>query len=407
MKLMKLSAGSVRLRRMAKAHAAGEFTQGEYRAARRLLIENFSSLPEEDDTQPRAEILTRSVAPSPGADDLRPLVVAQPKQLVWVRRTLLALGLLMCVAIAAQALGEVRELTSTIPPVVDRDPNPTTSRRLLVNEFSVQIDHVLADVSAAEVSAQLSRALDAVRERHAERDHGFTDLELVEVGRLLQALGIHQEDRLPPGAAQDIEALVAEQKKRRGVSVAELEEIASSLQRFYRDKGYLLATVILPAQDVVDGRVQVRVLPGVLGTVAVTGGDANLVTSRFTGALGQPVTNELIETRLFEINALPGLQTQASFVTGDQEGETQLNLEVIEQQDWSAAVQLDNHGDDATGEERLSAVISWLNPRGRGDQLNFGGLTTLSPTDQQYYFVDYDSPIYRGYDFSLYAANND
>ncbi len=52
---MKLSPETVRLRRIAKAHAAGEFSQSEYRAARREVIVNFRAMPlDDDDTQPRA-----------------------------------------------------------------------------------------------------------------------------------------------------------------------------------------------------------------------------------------------------------------------------------------------------------------------------------------------------------------
>ena len=60
MSLMKLSPETVRLRRIAKACAAGEFSQNEYRAARREVIENFR-VPRvgDDDTQTRQVPLDR------------------------------------------------------------------------------------------------------------------------------------------------------------------------------------------------------------------------------------------------------------------------------------------------------------------------------------------------------------
>ena len=55
MSLMKLAPETVRLRRVAKSYAAGEFSRLEYRAARREVIENFQpdSLGD-DDTQRRS-----------------------------------------------------------------------------------------------------------------------------------------------------------------------------------------------------------------------------------------------------------------------------------------------------------------------------------------------------------------
>ena len=43
MSLMKLAPETVRLRRVAKAHAMGEFSLAEYRQARREVIDNFDT----------------------------------------------------------------------------------------------------------------------------------------------------------------------------------------------------------------------------------------------------------------------------------------------------------------------------------------------------------------------------
>ena len=433
MTLMKLSPASTRLRRMAKAYAAGEFSVAEYREARRRLIENFAPMPDDDDTQPRAVIgnaLTRrephELTPLPDprrASPVQPAVAAEgairsegpiateretgsarskrPRRLNGPLLTLLLLALFAVFAVHA-----VAEEPVVIPTVSERDPNPATSPRLRISRVSLDAPD-LPGMPMPVVDARVQSALDEVRARHDERDHGFTDLELAEVGRLLQALGIHQGGELPRGAARDIQALVETQKRRRGVSVQELEEIAGLLQEDYREQGYLLTRVVLPAQTVVDGEVRLQVLPGILEHVAVSGGDAHLVAQRFADALGQPVTQELIETRLYAVNELPGLRTQAAFTAGQAVGHTRLDIEVVEQRTWTAVGQLDNHGDEDTGEERLSGSASWLNPSGRGDQLSLGALLALNPRDQHYAFLSYSLPLQRGYDLSVYAANND
>lgn len=66
MKLMRLSPVSQRLRRMARAHAAGETSQAEYRQARRQLLAEVVPMPARkvDDTHRRGQVadLTRRSA---------------------------------------------------------------------------------------------------------------------------------------------------------------------------------------------------------------------------------------------------------------------------------------------------------------------------------------------------------
>jgi len=68
MKLMRLSPLSQRLRRIARAHAAGESTRDEYRQARRLLLVELQRAPARklDDTHRRAEVASLVRQPSAG-----------------------------------------------------------------------------------------------------------------------------------------------------------------------------------------------------------------------------------------------------------------------------------------------------------------------------------------------------
>ena len=74
-------------------------------------------------------------------------------------------------------------------------------------------------------------------------------------------------------------------------------------------------------------------------------------------------------------------------------GETTLNLEVAPQKTWQAAMAVDNHGDSGTGESRLLADVSLLNPTGRGDVLDFGLTGALEGADQVYGYLGYTTPL--------------
>ncbi len=69
MKLMRLSPLSQRLRRVARAHAAGESTRAEYRQSRRLLLAELQRTPTRklDDTHRRAEVASMVRQPAVGS----------------------------------------------------------------------------------------------------------------------------------------------------------------------------------------------------------------------------------------------------------------------------------------------------------------------------------------------------
>jgi hypothetical protein len=134
MTLLRLSPDSERLRRIAKAHAAGELSTPDYRRIRAEVIERFSSGEAEqfdDDTQPRwfdrpIPAAQPSLAPVPTD------VPAAP-----ARRRLWLWALVVSVIVIA-AVGSAGAWSSAIPPVKQRDPNPATSLRIPVDHLGVR-----------------------------------------------------------------------------------------------------------------------------------------------------------------------------------------------------------------------------------------------------------------------------
>ncbi len=400
MSLMKFAPEIVRLRRVAKAYAAGEFSQLEYRRVRREVIENFH--PDhfgQDDTRRRVKKTRQSPTFKRKSHLHTASHSTQPK---WQRRLWLVVLFVAVLIIANFAFA------ARIVSVRERDPNPATSPRFQVSEVRLADFQAYPGIERESVEAVINETLNSVRQRNAEAQHGFTEAELVEVGRFLNAVGVHSgRGDLTAADAQDLVSLIHDQKERRGVSLVQLEEIAATVQTLYRDRGYFLAVAFVPIQEVNDGVVFLRVLPGMLGSISVSGGDSTFLAERFADVLGQPVTHQLVDERLFELNQLPGFKAQAAFEPGSEVGETRLNLDVIEQRTWSTQVWIDNHGDEATGEERITVAGSWLNPRGAGDVLNLGLLASVNPHNQTYGYIEYATPLNGLNQIRVRMANND
>jgi len=124
MTLLRLSPDSERLRRIAKAHAAGELSTPDYRRIRSEVIDGFGggALADQggDDTQPRW--IDRSIAPTIKTD-WQPEESNAPAGGSSTGTWLLAL----VVVLIAIVVGSTVAWAGTIPPVEQYDPNTATT----------------------------------------------------------------------------------------------------------------------------------------------------------------------------------------------------------------------------------------------------------------------------------------
>ena len=251
-----------------------------------------------------------------------------------------------------------------IKPVAQRDPNPLLSERLEVNKISWVVPHeVVKEIDQAEIDEFLAQALADQKKTNAPAAHGFTQVELEEVARLLGALGIHDPaTKLTQADLSDLQAVVAAQKNRRGVSVVQLQEIANALEQKVQDKGFGLATAYVPAQAVMQGEVEIHVQLGALADVVVLDPEAKEVQvdsskglrNRFGHLIGKAVRSDALESELNRLNRIPGMTAQGKFVPGPDVGDTVLELNVNQTNAFVGAAQIDNYGYEPTGESRLA-----------------------------------------------------
>ncbi len=386
MSLLQLSPEANRLRRIAKACAAGELTRLEYREARRAMIDKFVCGQERhsEDTQPRfdLDITQRRPAVAIGDDEQ----AASPNWMLWTAVVLL---------LAALALLPMTVLAADIPPVAERDPNPATAPRYDVAQ--VRVTGLEEEIDEAEVATFVAARLSELKAENATLDHGFNAAELEEVARYLKAIGLHDEDtRLNLRDLEDLQALVAAQKRRRGVSLVQLEALAGLLQVWVREQGYPLARAYVPAQSVDGTDVTLGVSLGRISAITVSGEQGGAIEERFAELLGSVVSRDAVETRLNLFNRTRGMRAQAGFVPGSEVGTTEMVLDLQQYQRFAGFIQLDNHGVEPLGEERVTLQGQWNSPRGVGDVLSAKAFSSVDPADHQYLEVGYLTPIMNG-----------
>ncbi|MCZ6641263.1 MAG: hypothetical protein O7F71_06780, partial [Gammaproteobacteria bacterium] len=181
MSFMKFAPEIVRLRRVAKAYAAGEFSQLEYRNARREVIENFH--PDhfaQDNTRRRGDAGdsgdTVQLATRRREDLPRALIAVQPG---W-QKPLSFFVLLVAVMVIANFA-----FAAQIVAVSERDPNPAASPRYWVKEVQLADFQPYPGIERRSVESTIEETLRLIRQRNAVAQHGFTQAELIEVGRFL------------------------------------------------------------------------------------------------------------------------------------------------------------------------------------------------------------------------------
>ncbi|OUM93153.1 MAG: hypothetical protein BAA04_12995 [Firmicutes bacterium ZCTH02-B6] len=160
----------------------------------------------------------------------------------------------------------------------------------------------------------------------------------------------------------------------RQLTLADLEEAAARITRFYREQGYFLASAHVPPQEVVDGVVELAVVEGRWGQVTLDN-RAGLREAVAQGLLGQVRQGELIREEPLDramrlLNETPGVQARATVRAGSEPGTSDLTVVLAPEKRAGAALVVDNAGSAATQETRVSISAELANAAGLGDRLS-------------------------------------
>ncbi|WP_460803918.1 ShlB/FhaC/HecB family hemolysin secretion/activation protein [Microbulbifer agarilyticus] len=279
-------------------------------------------------------------------------------------------------------------LDTDIPEVSGRELGPRISVK------SIQFHRLKEYPEYGIERAAIEEKAEALRIRYMQEDKlvagGFTIDELTELGQVLEGMGARfGAQNLGPRELRRLVNTIQRQNAERGLTYADLEDIAAELTRFYRQSGLFLAQVQIPAQEVKDGVVIFSVQEGVLGQVDVH--DNNRYSEKrlanvFKSQKGELVNHQSIEEGLYLLNDLPALNVTGYFSPGDNPGETRLNLKVRDEGGWRLVTRMDNHGSAFTGRDRVFTSVDWFNPLGIGDELTVGYLRSYADNNFGYDF---------------------
>ncbi|MDR5734120.1 ShlB/FhaC/HecB family hemolysin secretion/activation protein [Caballeronia sp. LZ025] len=182
------------------------------------------------------------------------------------------------------------------------------------------------------------------------------------------------------------------------VSMNDLNAIAARIAQAYRERGYPLAQVVIPPQDVTSGELTFTVLEGKIGRVRLTVAPGapireSMVRARLAAIQpGKPLRQAELERTMLLLSDLPGIRVSSALETGSAPGTVDLNVTVEPVRRWNFAVAVDDYGAAPAGRWRLGAVGRLASPFGIGDNLDIN-LLAAERADTVYGRIGYDAPV--------------
>lgn len=178
------------------------------------------------------------------------------------------------------------------------------------------------------------------------------------------------------------------------LTLAQLDELAQRITRYYREHGRLLARAYLPAQNIQDGEVEIAVLEGRVGKVTIED-TSRLSEARVARRLasvkeGEALNGPVLERDLLLLNDLPGVRVSSTLSPGASVGMTDLDVRVAGTAPVSGSVGIDNYGNRYTGQPRLDGSVAVASPLRLGDPL---GIDTVLSRGLEYGRAAYQLPI--------------
>ncbi len=287
-----------------------------------------------------------------------------------------------------------------IPSVRERNPDPQAGPRLAIKEFRLQgiVEFPELGITRAAIGKLVEKIRFDMMAEEKLLESGYTLEELGELSDLLVQIEEETTERhAGPLEVQRLVWLIREQRAKRGITLGMIETIADKITNFYRERGFILAKAYIPKQEVRKGVVTLTLLLGILGETEVKNNslyNADTIRSVFDDTLTLPVTNSIIDEKLYLINDFPGLYVTGFFEPGAQVGDTKLNINVINERRYDFNVRIDNHGTAETGKNRLYAEALVNNILGFADVLHLGIMRTASPSNSTYWQVKYGANIF-------------
>jgi len=169
-----------------------------------------------------------------------------------------------------------------------------------------------------------------------------------------------------------------------------LNDAATKVRAYHRERGYFLAQAYLPQQAIRDGVIEIAVIEGRIGQVELQRRPATRLAEWLLAGIlnhhlrtGDIITETSLEKPLLLINDLPTAAVTSEIRPSATVGAADLRVNVDRGVGlFNGYIDVDSHGSRFTGEHRLGASLNMNNPLTIGDQVQMRAFAT---TEDMYF----------------------
>lgn len=167
------------------------------------------------------------------------------------------------------------------------------------------------------------------------------------------------------------------------LSLAEIEIQSRAITKFFRQHGYMMAGVYVPAQQITDGVVELAVVVGnydkIIFNKKVNISDAELKLQLGDVTSGAYIKKDSLERAIWLLSDLAGMEAKATLAPGSKPGTANLLLDILPKgKSVLGDIGADNYGNRFTGQYELFTDVVANNLNNKGDQLAINAITTGS-----------------------------
>ncbi|MEI7784713.1 MAG: ShlB/FhaC/HecB family hemolysin secretion/activation protein [Betaproteobacteria bacterium] len=182
----------------------------------------------------------------------------------------------------------------------------------------------------------------------------------------------------------------------REVDFDRLKACAALVTEAYQSAGWV-AKAVLPPQDILEGKVAIKVIEARFGNYIFTGSRAPRIgQAQLQGIFdahqksGELLNMARLDRGLLLADDLPGVSVSGNLDQGAQDGSTSLVVQVGEEPWVSGNASVDNYGSISTGVYRFNASLNANSPLKVGDLLSFN---VMASEGNRYLRVEQSFPL--------------
>lgn len=248
---------------------------------------------------------------------------------------------------------------------------------------------------------------------------GGTDAE--REGQFVSFIGRSKAQSKTPAIYDSLtQALIIHQNQ--ALKVGDLRLIQQDVTTAYRDLGYPLMSIVVPPQEVTNGRLKIQVNEfqlsdaqilfaegsGAYSSSAKHWSDKSAIYASMKKIMAEPILRQSsLDKEVKYLNQNPFRQVRVVFEPGQELGQSAATLQINEQKPWNLTAGYNNHATESSGEHRFTTGGTFANLPVESHQVSFNVTLGQDREEFENYSLSYRMPNRLGHTLSLSVNYSD